>query len=164
MKVLKNILSQLHSFVLWLLASAVFWGWIFTMVTDTVPAKKVTIYCDVPAVQDRLLAAELEKDMPQGLRMVQVHAFDYVMLDTASFDRGDIFIVPASEDADLLADLLPLDEGGPAKAYDAASGKGAATTYIQYTDEDYYIYLGSGSAHLDDGAALDVAQTLLELP
>ena len=96
--------------------------------------------------------------------MIQVHTFDYVMLDTAAFDRGDIFIVPASEDTEFVKDLIPLEGEGETKAYDAASGQGAASEYIQYTDEDYYIYLGAGSVHLDDGKALAVAQRLLALP
>ena len=162
MRVLKNIFSQLHTFVLWLLASALFWGWIFTFVTDTVPAKKVTVYCRVPAVEDTALAAALEQDMPEGLRMVQVHTFDYVMFGTDAFQRGDIFIVPASEDTEFVKDLLPVD-GERVKAYDAATGQGIATDYIQYGDEDYYIYLGSGSVHLDDGAALAVARELLAM-
>lgn len=163
MRILRNILSQLHSFVLWLLASVMFWGWIFTLVTDTVPEKKVTVYCHVPAVEDTVLAAELEKSMPEGLRMIQVHTFDYVMLDTASFDRGDIFIVPASEDPEFVKDLVPLEGGEGTKVYDAAAGEGAATAYIQYEDEDYYMYLGAGSAHLDDGAALAVAREILAM-
>lgn len=163
MRVLKNIFSQLHTFVLWLLASALFWGWIFTFVTDTVPAKKVTVYCRVPAVQDTVLAAALEEDMPEGLRMIQVHTFDYVMFDTGAFDRGDIFIVPASEDADLVRELVPLEGEQGTKVYDAAAGEGVATEYIQYGDEDYYLYLGSGSAHLDDGAAQAVARELLAM-
>ena len=163
MRVLKNIFSQLHTFVLWLLASALFWGWIFTFVTDTVPAKKVTVYCRVPAVEDTAMAAALEEDMPEGLRMVQVHTFDYVMFGTDAFDRGDIFIVPASEDADFVKDLLPLEGEGGAKVYDAATGEGAATEYIRYGDEDYYMYLGSGSVHLDDGAALAVARQILAM-
>lgn len=163
MRVLKNIFSQLHTFVLWLLASAIFWGWIFTFVTDTVPAKKVTVYCRVPAVQDTALAAALEQDMPEGLRMVKVHTFDYVMLDTASFDMGDIFIVPASEDPGFVQDLIPLEGDGGTKVYDAGTGEGAAMEYIQYGGEDYYLYLGSGSVHLDDGAARAVARALLAL-
>ena len=64
MRVLKNIFSQLHTFVLWLLASILFWGWIFTFVTDTVPAKKVTVYCRVPAVEDTAMAAAARDPRP----------------------------------------------------------------------------------------------------
>ncbi len=163
MRVVKNILSQLHTFVLWLLASALIWGWVFTIVTDTSPEKKVTVYCHVPTMADTALAAALEEDMPQGLRMIQVHTFDYVMFGKDLFDRGDIFIVPASEDPAFVQDLLPVEGEGGTKVYDAATGEGVAVDYIHYGDEDYYMYLGSGSVHLEDGAALAVARTLLEM-
>ena len=107
MRAVKNILSQLHTFVLWLLASAIFWGWIFTFVTDTSVEKKITVYCEVPQMEDRLLAAALEEDMPEGLRMIKVHPFSYVMFDMESIGKGDIFIIPAAdrEELDLLGDV-----------------------------------------------------------
>ena len=109
------------------------------------------------------LPAALEEDMPEGLRMIKVHSFEYVMFGTDEFDRGDVFIVPASEEADFVKDLLPVEGDQPAKVYDAAAGKGVATDYIQYGDEDYYMYLGSGSVHLEDGAALAVARAILAM-
>ena len=39
---LKNIFSQLHTFLLWLLFSVMFWGWIFTLFTD-VPAARMEL-------------------------------------------------------------------------------------------------------------------------
>lgn len=163
MRAVKNIFSQLHTFILWLLASAVLWGWIFTIVTETSPEKKVTVYCRVPAVADTDLAAALEEHMPDGLRMIKVHTFDYVMFSTDEFDRGDIFIVPASEDPAFVQDLLPLEGDQATQVYDAETGQGVAADYIQYGDEDYYLYLGSGSVHLADGAAAAVARELLAL-
>lgn len=163
MKTLKRMVSQWHSFVIWLLVSAFFWSWIFTFVTDTSPEKKVTVYCKVPEIQDIALAAALEEQMPEGLRMIKVHSFDYVMFDLDAFYQGDVFIVPASE-VESYADVLALLEGEQGvKAYDAASGKGIATDYIRYGQEDYYLYLGSGSKHLEDGKALAVAWQLLTM-
>lgn len=164
MRALKNIFSQLHTFVLWLLASALFWGWIFTFVTDTSPEKKITVYCDAPQVRDTALAVALEEHMPEGLRMVKVHAFSYVMFDVESIDKGDIFILPASDLEDCAEFLAPVEgEADGVKIYDAASGQGAATEYIQYGDEDYYLFLGSGSVHAQDGAALAVAREILAM-
>ena len=61
MRFWKNVLSQLHSFVLWALLSAVFWGWIFTAFVDDAPAgKKVVIYVDAPVRMERELDARLE--------------------------------------------------------------------------------------------------------
>lgn len=164
MKTLKNIVSQLHTFVLWLLASAIFWGWIFTFVTDTSPEKKITVYCHVPAVQDVALAAALEKQMPEGLKMIKVHSFDYVMFNTESIKQGDIFIIPASEIETFAEDLAPVGDEQCVKVYDAITGEGIAKNYIQYADEDFYLFLGAGSSHLEDGKALEMAAELLTLP
>lgn len=164
MKALKNIVSQLHTFVLWLLASAFFWGWIFTFVTDTSPEKKITVYCHVPEVQDVALAVVLEKQMPEGLEMIKVHSFDYVMFNTESIELGDIFIIPASEIETYTGSLILAGENQGVKIYDAVTGEGIAKDYIQYADEDYYLFLGAGSVHLEDGRALEVAAALLTLP
>lgn len=163
MRTFKKILSQLHTFVLWALVSAMFWSWIFTFVTDTSPEQKVTVYCKVPELRDIDLAVALEASMPEGLRMIKVYSFDYVMFGVDAFYQGDLFIVPASE-IETYAELLAAVEGDEgARAYDTATGKGVATDYIRYTDEDYYLYLGTGSAHLEDGKALAVAQALLAM-
>ena len=47
MKILKNIWSQLHLYLLWLLASALIWGLVFSFLTDAPPEKKVTLFIDV---------------------------------------------------------------------------------------------------------------------
>ena len=56
MKVLKNIGSQFYLYLLWLLVSVLLWGWIFTMITDTTPDKKITIFIDAYAVEDKALS------------------------------------------------------------------------------------------------------------
>lgn len=163
MRFFRNVFSQLHTFVLWALFSVLFWGWIFALITDTSPAKKIAVYCDVPELRDVDLAVELERHMPEGIRMVKVHSFDYVMMDIENIGKGDIFIVAAS-DLEKYAEFLtgPDGEGG-VKIYDAATGTGAAAEYIGYTDEDFYLFLGSGSVHLEDGKAAQVAGQLLSM-
>ena len=165
MKILKNIASQLHAFLLWLVVSVIFWSWIFTMVTDTSPDKKVTVYCHVPGIQDTALAAALEEHMPAGLEMIKVHSFDYVMFDVESIELGDIFIIPASEIGTYGGSFVPVGEEPGVKVYDAATGDGAAMTYIQYeaAGEDFYLFLGAQSVHLEDGKALEVARELLAI-
>lgn len=165
MKTLKNIFSQFHTFLLWLLVSVIFWSWIFTLITDVPPAEKVTVYCHVPRVQDTALAAALEEHMPEGLRMIKVHSFDYVMFDVESIGLGDIFIIPASEVELFAGDLVPVGEEPGVKVYDAATGTGIAMTYIQYgpANEDFYLFLGAQSVHLEDGRALEVARELLAI-
>ena len=165
MNILKNVFSRLHAFLLWLLASVIFWSWIFTLVTDTSPDKKVTVYCHVPGIQDTALAAALEEDMPEGLEMIKVHSFNYVMFDVESIGLGDVFIIPASEIGLFAGDLAPVGGEPGVKVYDAATGAGIARAYIQYeaADEDFYLFLGAGSAHLEDGKALEVASELLAM-
>ena len=160
MRALKNILSHLHIFALWAVLSAILWGWIFTLVTDTSPHKKVTVYCHVPELQDKSLAIALEENMPEGLKMIKVHSFDYFMLNTQSIDKGDVYIIPASETEQFAEDLATA-EG--IRVYDSATGTGIATEYITYGDEDYYLFLGAASVHLDDGKALAVAEALLAI-
>ena len=162
MNILKNIFSQLHAFLLWLLFSVIFWGWIFTLVTDVPPAEKVTVYCHVPGRQATALAAALEEHMPEGLRMIKVHSFDYVMFDVESIGLGDIFILPASEIELFAEGLAPVGEEPGVKVYDAATGAGIAAAYIRYEEanEDFYLFLGAQSVHLEDGKALEVAMRL----
>lgn len=163
MRILKNIFSMLHIFLLWMLLSAVFWGWIFTFVTDTSPDRKVSVYCHVPEINDKALAVSLEENMPDGLRMIKVHSFDYVMFDVESIGMGDIFIIPASEIEQYSDSLLYMGADSGVKVYDASSRTGVAEEYISYSDEDHYLFLGAGSVHLEDGKALAVAQQLLAM-
>lgn len=163
MRILKNIFSHLHIFLLWAVLSAMLWAWIFTFVTDTSPDKKVTVYCHVPEINSTGLAAALEENMPEGLKMIKVHSFDYVMFDTESISKGDIFIIPASEMEQFAEDLAPVGGENGVKVYDGETGTGAGLEYISYGGEDYYLFLGAGSVHLEDGKALAVAEELLKI-
>ncbi len=161
MRFVKNVFSQLHTFILWALMSAIFWGWIFTLVTDAPAGKKITVYCYVPEIRDTELAVELEEDRPEGIRMIQVHNFEYVLFDMGNIENGDIFILPESRIGDYEELLLSKSEG--VKIYDAGTQAGAADEYIGYTDEDYYLFLGANSVHIGDGKAEAVARRLLNM-
>lgn len=163
MRFFKNVLSQLHSFVLWALLSAIFWGWIFTLVTDAPIQRKITVYCQVPAIRETDMAVELEERKPEGMKLIQVHSFEYVKFNTQALDYGDVFIIPASRIGDYAEELAPVEGVYGVKVYDAATGQGCARAYITYGDEDYYLFLGAGSVHLEDGKALEVAKHILEL-
>ncbi len=162
MRFFKNIFSQLHTFVLWALMSAIFWGWIFTLVTDAPPAKKITVYCYVPEIRDTELAVFLERDKPDGVKMIQVHNFEYLLFNSGAVEFGDILILPSSEIEEYQELLRPGDPG--LQVYDAAAHTGAAADYLGYTDEDYYLFLGAKSVHLEDGAAQAVADAFLSAP
>ncbi len=163
-------------FILWALLSAVLWSWIVGLVTDVPPSKKVTLYLDVPAVEDAALSAALEEALPEGLKMVRAHSFSYVLFQQDALRSADLYVLPASEMEDFAAGLLPLD--APAaedvwsldgtvyglRCYEAGTSSGAAAEYVRYpAAEDHYICINKDSAHIADGAAMRIAQRYLEL-
>lgn len=179
---LRNIFSQLLIYLALLVLCAMFWGWIFTFVTDTSAEKKVTLFVDAYALEDTALAVRLERDMPEGLRMIKVHPVSYVMFDESIFLDADLFIVRSSGVEDYIDAFAPLPEAaGEAdfryqgvpygmKVYDAATGEGAAAAYIRYAvggipAEDYYLFFGTNSLHTGsyDDAAFAVAAELMDL-
>ena len=159
MRIVKNIFTKLHIFVLWAVLSAMLWMWIFTFVTDTTPDKKITVYCHVPEVKSTELAVRLEENIPDGLKMIKVHSFDYVMFDTSAITQGDVYIIPESEIEPFTEDL----SGDGIKVYDYETKTGIASRYITYGEEDYYLFFGANSVHMEDGKALIIAEELLKL-
>ena len=165
----RKLLSQLPLYLVWMILGAMLWSWIFGLVTDTRPEKKVTVFVDAYGVEDTALAVELERELPPGVRMVKVHPVDYVMFDDAALRDADIFILRAS-DAETYDELLAPADGSDVltrgvKIYDAATGRGAAQSYILYVRtgapaEDYYLFVGANSLHT--GAVDDAAHTLAE--
>ena len=184
MKILKNIFSQWYKYVLWALLSVFFWGWVFTLLTDARPANKLVLCVDRPELRGEALADALSESRPEGIKLIAVHSFDYYIFDTEELRTADLFIVGENEAEKYIQSFLPLEETGLAaegetwryegaayglKVYDAASGTGAAASYIAYTGEgetpqDYYLFFGTESAHREDGKALRLAEALLKLP
>lgn len=185
MTVLKNVLSQFYKYVFWLLICIFLWGFVFTQLTDTVPARKLVLCADLPELREQELTEELERDRPQGIRMVMVHPFGYYIFDTEEMRTADVFIVGENKAADYIESFRPLDETGFSAEgralwsldgraygvliYDADSGEGAATAYLPYAHpeverQDYYLFFGAESAHREDGAALWLAEEIFTLP
>lgn len=182
MQFLKNIWSQLHRFVLWALLSTVFWAWIFTLVTDTVPEKKVTVYVLTEKCRSTELALQLEETKPEGIRMIKVHPFSYAAFGNAELLGADLYIVDEKDAEEMLPSFASLngENWNPGnreelrrdgtlygvKVYDGATGAGAAADFIGYEPgQDYYLFFNADSLHLGsgDGAALRVAEALLKL-
>ena len=61
----------------WLLVAVIFGSFVFYQITDTDPAHKLTLYVDGEVRNEAQLAALLEKELPEPIRMVQVHPFSY---------------------------------------------------------------------------------------
>ena len=147
---------------IWTIAAVIFGSFVFYQITDTDPAHKITIYVDGELRNEAQLAARLEKELPEQIRMVQIHPFRYAMFGSAALKGADLFIVPDSE-KDQFADwFVPGDEGRP--VYDPETGLSVAGNWILYSSEETYrLYSGAESPHLEDGAARRAAELLLSM-
>ncbi|MGN1103642.1 MAG: hypothetical protein ACI4QI_02080 [Candidatus Coproplasma sp.] len=192
MRIIKNIFSKFYLYLLWAMLSVIFVGWIFTLITDTVPRNKVTLYADVLAIEDLDLREELEKSKPDNIKMVKVHPFTYVAFGS-SITGGDIYLVKESDIEEYISSFCPLDEEftvryadrgiycneeGIAygiKVYDAATSIGCAMQYVDYSPaadeeaQDYYLFFNKDSLHsgtlseANSSAALTIAHVFLAL-
>lgn len=118
MRVLKNIGSQLHVYILWLLLSTVIWGYVFNQITDAPPEKKIVVFADAWQCREKALDIRMEQTKPASIRYVRVHTFDYVMFDQAALLAADIYLVPEERAADYIDSYLPLT--GPLKGLEEA--------------------------------------------
>lgn len=182
MSAVKKFLARLPAYVIWLMLCVALWGWIFGRITDTAPERKIVLFVDAYEVQDTALAVRLEEELPEGIRMVQVHPFSYVLFQSETLLSADLYIVKESDAADYVESFLPLAEAAPdgwsldgtpygLLAYDAQTGKGAAADLITYTlagapEENYYLFFGAKSLHTGqtDDAAFQIAERLLAGP
>ena len=180
MQFLKNLASIFHRLVICALLSAIFWGWVFGLVTQVQPAEKVSLYVYCPKLEDEALSIRLEEHRPEGIKAVEVHSFEYAIFGT-DIVGADLYLLPESQlsnfpDAfcgeEISMDLPSLMTGDGAvvyRVYDGGTRTGIATEYITYFDdstppEDYYLAFGLNSAHLEDGAAMAVVEQLLQIP
>ncbi len=158
--VLSNIFHQMHMYGIWIILSAIIVSFIFNQLTDTVPQKKVQIYVDAPVIREAELEYELDKDLPEGIKLVKVHPVDYSMFGTADPAEIDILIVRRSwmeEHAEMFEMQGELCRSG-------GTGNGAAASYIGYLEGDYYLVYGPDSPHAGGGGAAEyVAARFLEL-
>lgn len=178
MRVLKNILSQLHVYVVWLILSAVLWGFVFNFVTDAPREKKLVLFAEVETCRDAELSAALEERKPAGIKLVQVHSFDYVMLDETALLNADLYIVPADKIEDYHESFRALDpermdlsgltlyetDGKPCgiRVWDGETG--CAASCLGYGEGEYYLFLGANSLHAGekDDAAYRLIEVLLQ--
>ena len=182
----RQILRLLRRGFLCLLVSAVFWSWIFTLLTDTGRENKIVIYADMKDFRWKDLAVTLEEKVPETIRFVQVHPFTYAMMNSSDLEQADLYIMTAAQaeefsrfTAPLPTDLpeelasLPRDESlGGLLLFDAEAGSGAAVDYLNYAylpGENWYLFFGANSLHLpaeenkEDAAAMITACVLLSL-
>lgn len=178
-RIFKNIARQLLLYIMWGIIAGLLVSFVFDRITDTVPAKKITIFADVPEVHSAELEAELGKDLPEGIKMVKAHTFSYSMFGMVGDNQSDIFIVKKSDVEEYIENFAPLSEflaprdifqyymhdGVPYGVLVKSSGPGIAASYIDYEEgEEYYMFFGKLSPHPGtDGAAAYIAERLLLL-
>lgn len=187
MRIVKNVFSQLHTYVVWALLSAVLWGWIFGMITDAPAEKKIVIYAQAAACRDTELDLALEENRPEGIRLIRFRTFDYAMFDEYSLLHADLYIVKASDMESYLDSFQPYAPGAfplpgddlwtrdglayGVRIYEAAADP-VAGEYVTWLapgepPEDRYLCFGSASVHRPapegDGAAAITARDLLSM-
>ena len=146
----------------WLLVAVIFGSFVFYQITDTDPAHKLTLYVDGEVRNEAQLAALLEKELPEPIRMVQVHPFSYAMFGSDALRAADLYIVPDSEKEQYADWFAPGEEA--LTVCDPGGAVSVAGSWILYTPgETYRLYIGAYSPHLSDGLARRGAEVLMAL-
>ena len=146
----------------WLLVAVIFGSFVFYQITDTDPAHKLTLYVDGEVRNEAQLAALLEKELPEPIRMVQVHPFSYAMFGSDALRAADLYIVPDSEKEQYADWFAPGEEA--LTVCDPGGAVSVAGSWILYAPgETYRLYIGAYSAHLSDGLARRGAEVLMAL-
>ena len=186
----KSLFDRLPLYLLWALFSVLFTGWLFMLITDTRRENKLTLMIDAVSVSEEELVTELEKDLPEAIRMVKVRLFSYAMFSENSLKEADIWIVKESDigsyrEAFAAESICPpehrdwivTDADGKrfcgVKVYDGSLHRGAAGSFVRYFDagqeeEDCYLFFNADSLHTGqngrDREAFALAEKLLGLP
>lgn len=174
MKIVKLIAEKLMLLIVIAVLCTIFWGWIFTFLTDTTIDKKLTLYVDagMTSEQGTAAAVELEKNKPGWIRMIQVRPFTYAMFDDTGLRRADMYIVNQTNAETYREWFAPL----PQELYQEenmlvmnGSAYGLQLTSIDWfhglPGEKYYLVMGASSSHNNelDHAATDIVPWILAL-
>ena len=140
-------------------------GFVFTRITDTDPAHKITIYADCRVERAAELAEKLEKELDGAVKMVKVHPFTFALFGTEQLKGADLYIVPDTRKAEY-AEWLG-EEDGRVMA-DPAAGLSVAGDYFRYNETEpepsvYRLYSGGKSVHMEDGLTEKTAELLLAI-
>ena len=159
---IKRILRNWYRYVLWTLLSAVFWAWIFTLLFSAPVKQKVVLYADLPYLDRNALSIELERDKPEGIRIVDTATFDDKMFNQIEVLDGDLYLIPDSEAEEYLASFAPIDRADfPDATFFESDGE--ALTEILKMEKYEVDHVPDGAAALEaiesgvyDGIVLDV--------
>ena len=156
---LKKLLHLLPLMVMWAMLCAMFWGWIFTYLTDTDPQHKLTLYVHAQVTDGTTLAAALEEAVTEeSIRMAQVRPFTYAMMSSEGLRGADLYLVPEED----------TEEFGEWFLTEALALTGGENPYLGLEEgKTYRLYYGKASLHAPGAEnALDTAaeQAVLALP
>ena len=158
----RRFTRQIPLLIIWLMASGLIWGFVFTRITDTDTAHKLTVYIDAEVPGSAELAENLDDKKQGSIRMIQVRPFNYAMLDSSSLMNADLYIVPESDMEAYRDWFAPLPEAlqmkGP--AWEAGgipcgvlihipshTDSNALSAYIRFEPQRYYLCFGKNSLH-----------------
>ena len=152
--------------VMWVFFTLIFGSFVFYRITDTIPARKITLFMDGETKGEDQLAARLEEGLEDPIRMVQIHPFSYMMFGTEALKAADLFIIPDSHLEQYGEWLAPGEES--ILMYDPDNGYSVAGEVFLYGAgetgaEVYRLYIGAESPHLEDGLARRAAELLEEM-
>ncbi len=180
----KSILRNWYRYIFWALISVIVWAWVFTLLFSAPVKKKVVLYADLPAIDDKALTILLEEDLPEGIKRVPTNCFEDLMFDQTAVLRGDLYLIPESHVETYLASFAPIDRAAfpgmsfyesEGEAYgvlvnDEATGLKIASRYVYYLPgERCWLFFNRDSVHLGTGdhaaddAAITIAQHFLQL-
>ncbi len=160
---LRQFTRQIPLLIIWLMASALLWSFVFMRITDADPAHKIVVFADAEVSGSEDLAAELFDLRRGGIHTVQVHPFTYAMLNSAQLANADLYIIPESDMPAYLEWFAPCPDDFRQAAYvnpddgcryglllrDPADPDTRLSQYIHFApDERYYLCFGKNSLHL----------------
>lgn len=181
---IKRILRNWFRYLLWALMSVMIWAWIFTLLFSAREKRKITIFADVPEIEENALSIELEKDLPKGIRLIDAKTFNALLFQQYAVLKGDLYLVPESDAETYLPSFTPIDRAAfPGAAFyeadgeaygillfDGQSGPAVGGQYVTYAaGERCWLFFNKDSKHLGawngsaDDAAIVIAQHFLKL-
>ena len=149
----------------WLMLSVLIVGSVFVRVTDTDAAHKLTFSTTAGTENAVFLAAELEEDLPAGIRMVKVRPFTYYMFGGDELRESDVFLIRESEITDYIDWFMPLPEEfirEDAYTLDGVPmGLPCAPGHLDLGEGDWYLFIGKNGVHPEDGGAAYLVHKLI---
>ena len=138
------------------------------------------LYADLPYLDRNALSIELERDRPEGIKIVDTAVFDDMMFNQVEVLSGDLFLIPDSKVGEYLASFAPIDradfpgetfyesdgEADGILVYDEETGLKTGGDLIFYIPQERcWLFFNKDSQHIGgrDDAAIAVARHFLNL-